>query len=177
MMSMTKQLAAMVGVAVLLGLGARFVQKQPVPYWGFPKLIETIQPKTAFAGAESVAADSAFAAADKPYELELSAAMGLFMKRKKSNVYFIDARDPVLYAAGHIPGAVNIPYEKVAGYMDSLLKVSKDGLAVLYCENVNCHLSHQLAEYMLANGWKRLAVYSGGYDEWAAETDFIEAAK
>lgn len=174
---MTRQLLAMTGVAVLLGLGARFVQEKPVPFWGFPKLIETIAPKTAFAGAEALAVDSAFAPADKPYELDLSAAMGLFMKRKKSGVGFIDARDAKLYAAGHIPGAVNIPYDKIGDYAAALSKFPKDALAVLYCENPDCHLSHHLAEYMLAAGWTRVAVYSGGFDEWSVETDFVEASQ
>ena len=165
----------MVALAVLLGVGARVVQKQSVPFWGFPKPIELIQPKKAFAGAESVSPDSAFAPADKPYEVNLSLVMGLYMKRKKSSIHFIDSREPKLYQEGHIPGAMNIPFEQVSKYVDSLKTLPKHDLVILYCDGGDCHLSHDLAEYMLAEGWNRLAVYTGGWEEWSKETDFVDS--
>lgn len=174
-MRLSGQVLTMVALSVLLGLGAREFQKQPVPFWGFPQPVSLIQPRLAFAGAESVSPDSAFAPSDKPYEVDLSMTMGLYMKRKKSSVHFIDAREPELYAEGHIPGAKNIPFDRVAKYTDSLKVLPKTELFVLYCDGGDCHQSHDLAEYMLANGWRRVTVYVGGWKEWSAETDFIES--
>jgi rhodanese-related sulfurtransferase len=173
-MKLSGQLWMMVVLSILLGLGARVMQKQTVPFWGFPKPVELIQPKMAFAGAETVTPDSAFVPSDRPYSVDLSMAMGLYMKRKKSNVHFVDAREPELFAAGHIPGARNIPFEQVAKYGDTLKTIAKTDLLVLYCEGGDCHQSHDLAEYLVANGWRRVAVYAGGWAEWSKETDFVE---
>jgi len=174
-MRLSGQLMAMVLLAVLLGLGARVAQKQSVPFWGFPKPVQLIQPKMAFAGADAVSPDSAFAPSEQPYEVDLSMAMGLFMKRKKSNVHFVDAREPELYLEGHIPGARNIPFEQVANYGDTLKTIPKTDLLLLYCDGGDCHQSHDLAEYLLANGWQRVTVYTGGWEEWSKETDFVES--
>jgi len=176
-MALSRQLLVMVGLAVLLGFGARVVQKHPVPFWGFPKPIELVQPKAAFAGADAVSADSAFAPSDKPYDVDLSAAMGLFMKRKKAAVHFIDARAHELYVTGHVPSAVSVPFEKLADCLDDLHAIPQSELCVLYCEGEGCHLAHDLSEYMLSQGWKRIAIYTGGWDEWMEETDFVEASQ
>ena len=170
---MSKQLLLMLGLAVIVGTGMHLTQNQPVPFWGYPKPSELLVP-IAFAGADVVSPDSAFVAADKPYEITYSMCMGLFSKRKKENIHFIDARDPKLYTEGHIPGAVNIPFEKIAQYHDSLAQFPKADLAVVYCDGGDCHLSHDLSDQMNTEGWKRLAVYTGGWTEWSKETDFIE---
>lgn len=173
-MVLSRQFFIMLAAAVLLGLGARVVQKNPVPFWGFPKPLELIQPKVAIAETNAVTPDSAFAPSDKAYLVDQSATMILFMKRTKYNVHFIDARDPALYDAGHIPGAKNIPFEKVGQYADQIGAMPTGDLYLLYCDGGDCHLSKDLAEYMLGRGFKRLAVYEGGWAEWSTETEFVE---
>jgi len=171
---LSRQFLAMLIAAVLLGVGARVVQKSPVPFWGFPKPIELIAPKAAIAGASTVSPDSAFVPADKAYMVDLSTTTGLYMKRTKYNVHFIDARDTTLYNAGHIPGAANIPFEKVAQYSEAFNSMPPGDLYLLYCDGGDCHLSKDLAEYMQGRGYKRIAVYEGGWNEWSKETEFIE---
>jgi rhodanese-related sulfurtransferase len=172
-MSLSRQLLIVAGVSIVLGLGARVAQKQTVPFWGFPQPIQLKVVTPDVMGAETVSPDSAFAPSDTPYKIELSTAMGLFMKMKKTNTHFIDARDPQLYAEGHIPGAENIPFEKVGEYAAKLDSIPKTELVVCYCDGGDCHLSHDLAQYMVDAGWKRVAVYEGGWAEWSAETDFV----
>lgn len=173
-MTLTRQLLLMAAVTVLLGLGARWIQKEPVPFWGFPKPIELLQPKAAIAKPESVEPDSVFVPADQPYEVDFSIAMGLYMKSKKAKVHFVDARLPELYNAGHIPGAVNLRAEQIEKYQAALDSLPKTDLVVAYCEGVECHDSHDLAVLMNARGWKRVAVFVGGWAVWAEETDFVE---
>lgn len=173
-MTLTRQLLVMVTLSVLLGLGARVVQKQTVPFWGFPKPLALIQPKEALADVTTVSADEAFPPSDKAYEVKLATAIGLYSKQKKSNVHFVDARDPKLYGEGHITGATNIPFEKLGAYQETLDAIPKGDLVVLYCDGGDCHLSHDLAEHMLGHGWTRVAVYVGGWAEWSAETEFTE---
>jgi len=172
-MPLSRQLLLLVGVSVLLGLGARVVQKQAVPFWGFPKSVELVSPKDAFAIDMSASPDSAFAPSDKPYHVKLATAMGLYMKRKKTNVHFVDVRVAKLYAEGHIPGAVNIPFEHVAEYEAKLDSMPKADLVLCYCDGGDCHLSKDLAEHLIEGGWKRVAVYEGGWAEWSKETDFV----
>ncbi|MFZ5434051.1 MAG: rhodanese-like domain-containing protein [Calditrichota bacterium] len=177
-MALTKQFLVMTAVAVLLGLGARVVQKSPVPFWGYPKSVELIPtPPVAIAKPDAVSPDSMFVPADRPYDVDLATAIGLYMKRKRSNIHFVDARAPELYKDGHVPGAWNIPTAKWEQLKDSVKVIPKNELIVAYCEGVECHDSHDLAEQMISCGWKRIAVFSGGWAEWSEETDFIEKSE
>jgi rhodanese-related sulfurtransferase len=170
-MTLSRQFLILLCASVLLGLGARVVQKHPVAMWGFPKPSEVIQVPEAVADPGTASPDSVFAPADKAYEIKLTTATGLYMKRKKSNIHFIDARDTKLYADGHITGAANIPFEKISQYQSQVDSLPKADLYVLYCDGGDCHLSHDLADLMLQQGFKRLAVFTGGWAEWSKETD------
>ncbi len=173
-MSLGKQISTLFVAAILLGLGARVTTKSDLPFWGFWQPIELVAPKLSLADeAISAPVDSAFAVSDKPYEVNLATTMVLYMKRKKDNVHFVDAREDTLYKAGHIPGAVNIPFEHLDTYGEQFLALPKDHLIVLYRDGGDCHLSHDLAEFALANGFGRLAVFTGGWAEWSKETDMI----
>jgi phage shock protein E len=47
----------------------------------------------------------------------------------------IDVRTPAEFAAGHIDGAVNIPYEGIAQGIGALKDLSKDSAILLYCQS------------------------------------------
>jgi rhodanese-related sulfurtransferase len=174
-MMLSRQFLLMMAAAVLLGFGARVVQKNPVPFWGFPKPIKLVQPKAALAESNMATPDSAFAPSDQAYLVDQATTMILFMKRAKYNVHFIDAREPKLYNAGHIPGSKNIPFEKVGEHIDEIGAMPIGDLYLLYCDGGDCHLSKDLAEYMQGRGFKRLAVYEGGWADWSKEApDFVE---
>ena len=173
-MSLSKQIFTLFAAAILLGLGTRVVRQDNTPFWGFPKPIELIKPQVSIAADNLTETDSAFVAADKPYEINLASAMVLYMKRAKNNVHFVDARDSTLFNAGHIPGALNISFDHIDKEVDKLYALPKEGLLVLYCDGGDCHLSHDLAEFALAEGYRRIAVYPGGWAEWSKETDMIE---
>lgn len=159
-------------LAVLTGLGVRPDDGTPVHNGQSVSLAPTESVRAA-AASEATSIDSAFVPADQAYEVKLPTVMRLFMTAKKRNIHFIDARDPKLYVAGHIPGAVNIPFEKLAEYTEALQESPKSDLQVLYCDGGDCHLSHDLAEHMLSQGWNRIAVYTGGWAEWSKETDVV----
>jgi phage shock protein E len=48
------------------------------------------------------------------------------------STYVLDVRSPEEYASGHVPGAVNIPYDQVAS---RIAEVPKDKDVVLYCKS------------------------------------------
>jgi rhodanese-related sulfurtransferase len=49
----------------------------------------------------------------------------------KGQVVLIDVRDPQSFAAGHIPGAINVPFDHIPKYVDAWKKEKR--LLVTYC--------------------------------------------
>ena len=82
---------------------------------------------------------------------------------------FIDAREPAEFAAGHIPGAVNLPYEQVATDMATLENFDAKGKAIIiYCGGGTCEVSMNLGFTLVSVGKKKVLVYMGGWPEWTA---------
>ena len=81
----------------------------------------------------------------------------------------IDARDPSEYAQGHIPGAVNMPFEQVATDTERLEKFDAQGKPIIiYCGGGTCEVSMNLAFSMVSAGQKKVLVYMGGWPDWAS---------
>ena len=79
----------------------------------------------------------------------------------------IDAREPADYAAGHIPGAVNLPFDEVITDPARLEAFDPQGKPILvYCGGVTCELSMKLGHELVRLGKKRVLVYTGGWPEW-----------
>jgi rhodanese-related sulfurtransferase len=79
----------------------------------------------------------------------------------------IDARSTAEYEEGHIPGAVNIPHDRIPEFMDVLnTEVPTDAQVVCYCRSVTCDFSDLLATEMKVIGYQSVSVFSGGWDEW-----------
>jgi rhodanese-related sulfurtransferase len=82
---------------------------------------------------------------------------------------FIDAREPDEFAAGHLPGARNIPEAMVYSGLDSVLDyIPKRQALVVYCSNAACSKSRDLGEQLKFLGYSGILVMSEGYDAWAA---------
>jgi rhodanese-related sulfurtransferase len=86
---------------------------------------------------------------------------------RKDMAVFIDARDAEDFEMGHLPAAISLT---PANYRDgtSHLKFPKGMLFVLYCAGVDCELAEDLATLLAADGFRKLRIYSGGFDEWEA---------
>jgi rhodanese-related sulfurtransferase len=83
-------------------------------------------------------------------------------------IVLIDARASQEYAAGHIAGAISIPYEEFADHYDELKqKVSLDAMIVCYCQSVTCDDSENLARELKFMGYRNVILYKGGWDEWS----------
>lgn len=86
-------------------------------------------------------------------------------------VVFIDGRPPEEFAAGHIKGAVNIPYkefkDKTTEQKLEILKAyDKEKPLVSYCGGGDCEISIDNAYEMAKAGYNELKIYLGGYKEW-----------
>lgn len=74
----------------------------------------------------------------------------------KQNVLIIDLRYPEEYAAGHIPTAINIPYEDLE---EEKNRLSKYDLLIFYCDRGN--ISLLAARDLLKEGFYIKSLYGG----------------
>jgi rhodanese-related sulfurtransferase len=74
----------------------------------------------------------------------------------------LDVRPGSEYAAGHIPGAVSIPIDELAGRLD---EIPADQEIVAYCRGALCVFSHDAVRLLTAHG-RRAARLSDGFLEW-----------
>lgn len=80
-------------------------------------------------------------------------------------VVLIEALPERYYVDRHLPGAVHLPHDQVAGLAPSLLK-DRDAEIVVYCANVNCQNSHIAAQALTGLGYRNVAVYAEGKQDW-----------
>jgi rhodanese-related sulfurtransferase len=81
--------------------------------------------------------------------------------------FFLDARAPADYMAGHIAGAFNLPIETFEQqYPQIATMVTFDTPLVTYCDGVECELSHRLALRLRELGYKNVHVLVNGWTVW-----------
>lgn len=97
----------------------------------------------------------------KPVDIKVDFAKALFDKKYK----FIDSRDVADFNAGHIQGAVNIPFKEFESYKAKLEALPRDQVYVTYCSSA-CDASIDLAYAMSKMGFQKLYIFHGGWDEW-----------
>ena len=82
---------------------------------------------------------------------------------------FVDARTPEEFAQGHIPGAVNIPAEALfSGLESALASLPREKRLLIYCGNLACSKSRELAQGLKDMGLKNIAVMPEGLEGWRA---------
>jgi rhodanese-related sulfurtransferase len=102
--------------------------------------------------------------------LERSAAKG-------AEIVILDVRTPAEYAAGHVPGAINIPHDQLGARIEELA-AARDKDIVVYCRTGR--RSNTALHTLTAAGFARLAHLEGDYTAWqAAQRPIVkpEAAK
>jgi 3-mercaptopyruvate sulfurtransferase SseA len=85
----------------------------------------------------------------------------------RGDVLFVDARDQSAFEAGHIPRAMNLPWEE-AQYDDSLIvqTVPREMPVITYCDGSDCESSILLGGVMAGLGYEDVRVFFGGWVEW-----------
>ena len=81
--------------------------------------------------------------------------------------FFLDARAPADYAAGHIANAFSLPAEAVDEHFAAVAAMlTPDSAIVCYCDGVECELSHHLAELLRQRGYKNVRILKNGWTSW-----------
>lgn len=99
---------------------------------------------------------------NEPYAVNLEQAKELY----EQNGLFIDARDKEDFLAGHIQGAVNIPFDDLENYYPEIEKINKDRIIVTYCGGTDCDLSILLGNKLSEMGYKSIYIFFGGWTKW-----------
>jgi rhodanese-related sulfurtransferase/DNA-binding transcriptional ArsR family regulator len=96
--------------------------------------------------------------------LEPVPAAELLERAKKGLVTVLDVRPAEEYAAGHLPGAINVPVDKLESYLSKLPKRKE---VVAYCRGPYCLMSFEAVERLRKRGLKARRL-ENGFPEWRA---------
>lgn len=103
--------------------------------------------------------------------LEAVDAHGARIMLGKPGVVFLDARTPEEFAMGHVAGARSLPQETMYGDLDAAakaLRLTDEDRLVVYCGNLLCDKSKELAEALRTAGYPYVTVITDGYEGWTA---------
>lgn len=81
-------------------------------------------------------------------------------------VIVVDVRTPAEYAAGHIPGAINVDVED-ASFPDKIAKLDPAGQYAVYCHSGN--RSRAAVDYMTKAGITHTVGLDGGISAWKGD--------
>ncbi|HNX49053.1 MAG TPA: rhodanese-like domain-containing protein [Thermoanaerobaculaceae bacterium] len=76
----------------------------------------------------------------------------------------LDVRTAAEFAAGHLPGAVNLDL-RLAEFEARLAHLDRATAYLVYCRTQN--RSRQVAEKMRRLGFERVTIMAGGFSEWS----------
>ncbi len=101
------------------------------------------------------------------FEAKLAAELGphnvkRLMDSGDRNFVILDVRSSQGYREGHVPGAINIPFEELATRWKELPKQRE---IISYCWNVTCLLCTKAAFILASKGFKAREMI-GGIEAW-----------
>lgn len=101
---------------------------------------------------------------DRPIQMQLSVVKKFF---DANGALFVDAREPYEFDEGHIPGAINLPFDVALSEPETLAALPVGGRPVIvYCGGGDCELSIKIAEELIFAGHGRVTYFQGGMPEW-----------
>ena len=93
------------------------------------------------------------------------------LQSERPGFILLDVRSPAMFAAGHVPGAVNLPHGKIVG--SRMSQWSDDALFVTYCAGPHCNGAARGA-LRLAKLGRPVKFMAGGVTGWLDEGFTLE---
>ncbi len=94
------------------------------------------------------------------------------LRGRRTGFVVLDVRSPTAYAAGHVPGAVNLPHGRIVER--NLAAYPADTLFVVYCNGPHCNGADRAA-LRLARLGRPVKTMIGGIEGWKDEGLGLEA--
>ena len=110
------------------------------------------------------------AAADDTRGIDQEALLAR-MAQHQQDLVILDVRTPEEFAAGHIPGALNIPHDQLATRLGEL-ESAKSREIVVYCRTGR--RSNLALQILQENGFKQLSHLEGDMVAWQAQKRPVE---
>lgn len=88
----------------------------------------------------------------------------LEMKENNEKFKLVEVLAEENYKSGHIPGAINIPLDRINTDTKKILK--KNDIIVVYCGSYHCHASTNAVKALFALGYKKVLDYKAGKAGW-----------
>jgi len=92
------------------------------------------------------------------------AALLQYQAKHAEHLFVLDVRSPEEFREGHVPGAVNVPYDQITA---RIAEVPKNKDVVLYCRSGR--RAGIAADVLMANGYTRLSYLEGDMPAWIAQ--------
>lgn len=88
------------------------------------------------------------------------------LRQRQAGFVVLDVRSPALYAAGHVPGAINLPHGRITER--NLAPLGSETLLIVYCSGPHCNGADRAA-LRLARLGRRVKKMIGGIEGWKDE--------
>lgn len=95
------------------------------------------------------------------------------MSQRDADLVILDVRTPEEYAAGHVPGAINVSHDQVAARLPEL-SVYKSKDVVVYCRSGR--RTKLALDVLKTNGFERLWHLEGDMLAWQAQNRPLETS-
>ncbi len=86
---------------------------------------------------------------------------------KQKQAVFVDARSAAHFRRGHIPGAINVPINRIVLYLKDL-PTDKETPLITYCGSITCPNAYQLMNVLLGHGYQNVRFFPRGLRGWLA---------
>lgn len=142
------------------------VRRQPLPLAYTSKAIRLEQAVTNVRAVAPADSNIASMPAAEIREIDLEEFRRLMAQPK---AVVLDARPEIFHRLGHIPRALTLPRDEFDTYYQknrATLEALKNELLLIYCQSNACEDSHLVASALTRLGYTKLAIFTGGWNQW-----------
>lgn len=96
-----------------------------------------------------------------PGKEEVLSKEQMLQEINKKNVTIVDLREPELFTAGHIPNAINIPFNEI---FNRFRELDQDKKVIFVCHTGR--MGDESSKFLIEKGYSQVANLKGGMAQW-----------